>query len=767
MKEQANISLQNADYKKTETVAAVGIHLFFALAGFMTTKAAVLTTLLPFGIAWLSSVPQTFIPAAAIGVFFGYFSSALSGDGFHYVAALFAVLSIRILIGGNQKTSRSVPFLCTICFLSSFFTAAVAFRAASDAIVKVLVESVLSAVGAYFFLRCFHVVRHAKAGMATEELPFLFFGLCIPVMGLGGIRVSGISLGHILGFLFLLIAAKYGGIISGSLCGIMLSFTMFLNGESALLAVLFAFLGLFCGLFAPFGKYLQILPAFFLTAVTVFPRGTAEAAAGIIEFLLGAILFLLLPRQVGIPAGRFLAPSPKMATLPSVKKTVSMRLDAASEALADISQTIEQVADELSKINTPDFAAVITRIEEDACTGCKLRLHCWEKRKSETAAAVLAITNAVKKGVNSPQEGAPTDFAGRCVRLPQVAAAAERHFSDYASRIAAENRIAEVRNVVSDQFDGISTMLCELSGDLENNLRFDHALAEKATAALQTLGIHTEECNCRIDRYGRAVVELKIKKEPDTVLNKLQIMKMTSLACDRDFGVPSVTGVGESLFLTLNEYPAIRVDIGAEQKCASASGMCGDSYRYFSDKGRFYMLLSDGMGTGGRAAVDGSMATGLLTRLLKAGFGYDCSLKILNSAMLFKSTDESLATVDIASVDLFTGKTELYKAGAAPTFIRRSGRAGKAESASLPAGILRDIRFDKASVRCKAGDIIVLVSDGAMCDGAEWIKEDLEHWDGGSAQALSEQLCESARRRADGDRRDDITVVVAILKNAS
>ena len=102
--------------------------------------------------------------------------------------------------------------------------------------------------------------------------------------------------------------------------------------------------------------------------------------------------------------------------------------------------------------------------------------------------------------------------------------------------------------------------------------------------------------------------------------------------------------------------------------------MCGDNYKYFNDgKGHFLMVLSDGMGTGGRAAVDGAMACGLMTRLLKAGFGYDCSLKFLNSSMLFKSTDESLATVDGANIDLFTGQVQLFKAGAAPTVIRRSG----------------------------------------------------------------------------------------------
>ena len=134
--------------------------------------------------------------------------------------------------------------------------------------------------------------------------------------------------------------------------------------------------------------------------------------------------------------------------------------------------------------------------------------------------------------------------------------------------------------------------------------------------------------------------------------------------------------------------------------------------------------------------------------------------------MLFKSPDESLATVDIASIDLYTGATELYKAGAAPTIIRRSGKTGKAESTSLPAGILREIGFDKASVKCKAGDIVVMMSDGATGCGTDWIRAEIEAWQDGSAQELAERLCECAKRRRNDNHEDDITVLTAILNKA-
>jgi stage II sporulation protein E len=262
-------------------------------------------------------------------------------------------------------------------------------------------------------------------------------------------------------------------------------------------------------------------------------------------------------------------------------------------------------------------------------------------------------------------------------------------------------------------------------------------------------------------------LEMKLKKSSDLVINRAQVMRLCSIACERDFAPPIVSEVGGEIFISINERAEIMIDFGAEQYSANGGSLCGDAYKYFYDgKGHFIMVLSDGMGTGGRAAVDGAMASGLMARLIKAGFGYNCSLKILNSSMLFKSTDESLATVDIASIDLYTGMTELFKAGAAPSILRRNGRTGKAESSSLPAGILRDISFDTALVKCRVGDIVVLLSDGATSEGCDWIRSEIESFKDGKAQDLAEHLCMSARRRRTDKREDDITVLCAILNKA-
>ena len=54
-------------------------------------------------------------------------------------------------------------------------------------------------------------------------------------------------------------------------------------------------------------------------------------------------------------------------------------------------------------------------------------------------------------------------------------------------------------------------------------------------------------------------------------------------------------------------------------------------------------ILSDGMGTGGRAAVEGALACKIMESLIKSGMSFFTAAKITNSALRVKSEDEVLS----------------------------------------------------------------------------------------------------------------------------
>ena len=156
---------------------------------------------------------------------------------------------------------------------------------------------------------------------------------------------------------------------------------------------------------------------------------------------------------------------------------------------------------------------------------------------------------------------------------------------------------------------------------------------------------------------------------------------------------------------------------------------------------------------------------GALNMLLTiaAGFPFDPALQLVNSAMLVKSSDESLATLDLTRICLFSGETELVKCGAAPTFIRRNGRVGAIAASSLPIGILNGVSSERRSVSLQGGDLVVMVSDGVTGEDASWLRKLMELWHGTAAE-LAEVIAEQAfDRRRDG-HTDDITVIAAALR---
>ncbi|HCW79497.1 MAG TPA: stage II sporulation protein E, partial [Ruminococcaceae bacterium] len=173
-----------------------------------------------------------------------------------------------------------------------------------------------------------------------------------------------------------------------------------------------------------------------------------------------------------------------------------------------------------------------------------------------------------------------------------------------------------------------------------------------------------------------------------------------------------------------------------------------------------------GMGTGGRAAVDGAMACGIMESLVKADIGFDAALQIVNSALIAKSGDESLATMDIATLDMFSGEAEFLKAGAPATILRRDGCAFTKEMSGLPIGILNEVKFTRSADTLSAGDVIVMLSDGALSSGSKWICDGIEDWKGGIPQELAEEIVSQAiARRRDG-HDDDITALVLMLQKA-
>lgn len=750
--------------KATVWAKQVGI----AVVGFFMARTEFWGSMAPLGAALSAGVPVRYLVSSAAGAILGYILPGQELSALRYTAALLAIVAIRFIISGIKGIGKNAVWsaitAATVVMGVGFASSSVDFLHYGAIS---LAEGAIAGCGASFISRAFSI-NWGSSGTGIEQTASLLISVSLVLTSLYQMTFDGISAGHIVVFLLIMLAAKYGRTGVAAICGAASAVSVCISGGSASSALAFCFASLAAGVFSGFGKAaIAGAPTAVAALWSLVTYGSKASLIMLAESAVAGIIFIIIPKTATATLGTLIAPPTVTPDTKGLRRTLTMRLGFAASALHGVSETVEDVARCLSVTQKPNFATVLHNIESDVCKGCSFHVFCWEKQRTTTVDAVLGMSDAMRKCRPISLAEVPEEFTERCLRLERFEDSLSKHYSEFLSSIAAEKRVGEMRGVVADQMDGIADMLSELSEEFRTAQTYDIELAGRVAAGLKALDLRADECSCVVDKYGRLTVEIRLLQTPELPLNRSRILSRLEEICDRDFEPPEINRCGHTYYITATEKAVLSVDCSFIQFNQGKNQHCGDTCRYFFDgRGRLIVIVSDGMGSGGRAAVDSAMTAGLAERLIKAGFGFDCTLRIVNSAMLFKSTDESLATLDISCIDLYNGKTELFKAGAAPTIIRRNGRTGRAECKSLPAGILHDVGFDKATVTLQEDDILLMMSDGVCSDGTDWICAEVEAFKDGGAKQLSERIATSARRRRQDGHDDDITVFAAIVEKA-
>ena len=164
------------------------------------------------------------------------------------------------------------------------------------------------------------------------------------------------------------------------------------------------------------------------------------------------------------------------------------------------------------------------------------------------------------------------------------------------------------------------------------------------------------------------------------------------------------------------------------------------------------------MGTGPEAARDGKTAGNLLQKMLCAGYPPEFALRSLNSFCALRDRAGAV-TVDLCELRLDTGKVNLYKWGAAPSFLVLRGEAIRIGTAAPPPGLsVTDGRETVERLSLRKGEMLILLSDGA--GGEESLRASLEGTDDPPGE-LAARILESSQTGG----TDDATVAVVRLNS--
>lgn len=746
----------------------VFFHLSAAVVGFMTAQTGIFGNYSPFGIAFAGALPKEYILSGALGAGAGYIVSKELNMPLRYMAALTVLVISAYAVRSGRKLKNESLWLCLCAFGAAFLSGiailiAEGFTAAG--FIMYSAEALLAGGSLFFFKKSFDILSNGLTSPTPYETSCLAVAGSIFLAAASGISFMGFAPGRAAAVIVILLASSLGKEAGGAVAGASLGAVMSLLPGSAHLGAVYSAGGVLSGAFARGGK-LPSACAFALTAaiVTFSVTGGEGAAATIAETAVATVIYVLIPKNITDGLGKVLIKGKEdVKGDDGLRRALVMRLGVASKAMAEASDCAEKVTRELKVTAEPDCTEIYRKVQQAVCKKCGLRSFCWDKNFEDTLSVFNDMAYTLRSGEELNKTKLPHHFAKRCIRSHTLTEAMAEEYASFTLKAAEGRDITRVRSIVADQFSALSDMLRELSEEFGDVRNFSKESAARGKKALENHALAVEDILCTTDRYGRMTVEACCKKTEGSV-NARELTFDLSRACGREFSLPGVTDLGESRLISFGERAVFTAQTGVCQIPASENEPCGDCCKCFDDgRGRQFMIISDGMGTGKKAAVDGRTGAELISRLLKAGFGFGSALSVVNSTLLLKSAEESFATLDIACIDLFTGKAEILKAGAPATFVRKNGKCRFTEKPSLPAGILREVKFAESEIYLKEGDIIVMVSDGALSGGSDWITREIENFKDGSAAALAAKIAEGAKRRNENLHSDDITAAVVLI----
>lgn len=707
------------------------------LAGFLTARGLVFGKYAPFAAAGAAAAPFSTMWAVILGGAVGYLFPSPVDIPARYIAALLAVGAIRWSLS-ELKSIRDHPVFAPVTAFLPLLSTGIAMvflnGSLSNVLAMYIAESFLAAGTAYFLRRTVQLLETHRetAVFDSGDVAAVIVSLGVLLLSFSNVTVSHISVGRVLTVLTVLVCARIGGLMAG--------------------------------VFSPLGKF-AVAVAFVISngIASLQVNSTSQVFYGAVEVAAASILYMILPQSRRL-SSLFTAHGDRLPG-DSLRKNVILRLRYTAEAMRSASDSVDRISEKLETTAAADLPHVYGRAAEKVCTGCSQCAVCWRKNRDETQKTFSRLSYPLRERGKIERSDFDVPFLTRCNRAMELRDAVNSEYRELLAKESARMRAEQVRAIVEEHFRSTAQMLGDMAEEFEQYQRFDEDSAEQVREVLRHRELTPIEVCCRIDKFGRMTIEANICRTHGVHINKGQLTREISGACGRTFTQPSVTAAGDTLKLQMCQKPVYAVQRGFAQHAANGASLCGDCAEAFTDgSGRYISVLSDGMGTGGRAAVDGTMTAGMAQSLLKAGIGFESTLKMINSAMLAKGGEESLATLDVACIDLFTGHVSLRKAGAAGTVLRRRKKTEYLEAKSVPVGILPEIAFARSEKDLDAGDMLVMVSDGVTASGTEWLCDLIANYEDDDPQALSERIVERAvKDRADG-HEDDVSAVVLLIE---
>lgn len=737
----------------------------FAFSGLCFSQLEALGSMSPFTCAFLASVSFPFCFPVFLSGTMGYFISVSWQNALRYTFSCSLICLVRLIINKRFPHLDKSSWIYTGVFFSMLLPGII-FQSFSSinftAIFLLLCESLLSVCGTVFFMRAFRtpVAKTGITSLGIKDKACLVISSGIFLMCMSGFTIEGLSPARILSALLIMLLCLYSGSGAGAVAGVCVGSALCIDSNLRFLFPCYAVAGLISGVFAPLGQIITAIAyGVSFSLVCFISSPSADALICLVEAAIAAAAFMLIPSKWTMLCQDTLMKS-GFITDNRLSLQVSSQLYQAASNVYDVSKVVSQVSEKLDSIINPEVNRLFASLQQKVCTCCGNKSKCWNKMFDSTASDVLCLAGIEKRSAGR------LPIEKRCPRIEALRNEIQAELPEYTNNIAFKMKVREMRKVLTDQFNLMGDFLSETAQRAQGSRKADPARSTTLRTALQDAGFYCDALCFFTDCDGRVTVEISIIDSPFENDGK-KLKNIIELISKRRFDEPTIAVSDIKTTIIFTEKATYCVSFGSNQKALKKDSLCGDCISFINcPDGNKAALISDGMGTGARAAIDSTMTAGVAEKLISGGFSVPGAIKAVNSAMIMKSTDESIASVDCVCINVFSGEATFFKSGAAISFIRHGNEISIVKASSLPVGIIRGVIPAEEKVSLVSGDIVLLVSDGVTANDCGWINDELLSWSTSNMDDLASHITSLALLRSDKHTRDDITAVAVRISKA-
>jgi stage II sporulation protein E len=779
----------NLNTQKTVKLFSKQLVMFYVVT-FFVSRAIVLKTMMPFGMAlFIAAVSALNFESALITgciVILGYGSTLNGIASIGNIIVIFILMAAALLLRSNEKNkvfklscvaalvNISVSILFQMEFISGTFIL-------YDFLIAGL-ESLMIVATSYIFSYGMPIYFDSKKRrqLSKEEMVCLGFIIAIAISGLWSEKIIGISIRNAITYFVILSAGYIEGPMAGAAFGITLgTISGITTFEMQASTYNFGFCGMICGLFKTLGKF-TCATAFLLAYIIISLFTAASGVNADIVTMISSSAEVILPVIVFIviPETWFDKISSKVEDLnldidqqttyvEKTKDLLNRKLSAISKTLQGLSEILcQNIECELSYKG--EISGMVEKLADRVCKSCNYRDNCWKQELYYTYDSFSELLRKNEEYGIIDYEELPKQLKSKCVKPNELIKQSNYIYEIFKLNNKWRRKLVNSKVIVSEQVKGIIEIMDSMTTEIISSMDFRSDIEEQIAVSLDRNSLDFEDIV--VSKNGRGKYEVSIYKGQCEgkydCKNKYSEVISSSLGrrMTNEFGNCNVNR--DNLVCNFRFAEAENYSMATAVSKMSKEEISGDSHIFGNiNDGRYLLAVSDGMGSGSRAALESNTTILLLEKFIEAGFDRNTALKAINSVLVLRSSEECFATIDMGVIDLYSGIGEFIKIGSAPTFIKSGMEVEVIKSTSIPVGILDEINIESQIISFKNGDMIVMVTDGIVDSNRDmserWITKALKEYNSGNPKDVADYIISKAKSNYGDKIEDDMTVIVS------